>query len=206
MQTRAIWLLALGTVVVSVGTSAVVVTALVPAPRAASVTTPGDGALVRELASLRAFLEEHEATNLQAPVPVMATRRLEGGAAATSAGDDLDRLIVAIEHLEASLRTEQEATRLTIVDAAARGLAGRESRAEIDWEAWNEIWSLYRSDERAARDRVRLLTTDQLLARYGLPSAVASGMWYYFEPEENGPLNVQLQIIEGYVTFLWMEP
>jgi len=126
------------------------------------------------------------------------------------ASGDLERLIEAIDRLEATLRDEAQATRVALVDASASGVELRERRADIDWAAWQDVWGTYQSDEKAGADKVRLLTTDQLLAHYGPPTEVSSkenGMrtWYYYDPDGGQPLNVTVQIVDGYVTWVWME-
>jgi len=205
MKDRTIGLLALATVVTSAGSSAVAVTILTPEPRESVSPQRDDGALARELGALRMFLEKGEAPRLQPAPPAAASRRLEGDPAPGVGVGDVDRLVAAIERLEQSLRDEHAALRLALADADAQEVAKHERRVEIDWAAWNELWGVYQGDEKAARDRVRLLTVDQLLDRFGAPTEVASGMWYYYTPDESEPLNVQVQVVDGYVTGMWME-
>lgn len=210
MQDRTIGLLALGTIVASAGLSAVVVTTLTPAPRESVASTRDDEAFVRELGALRTILEARDEPSLQPASAAAASRRLEGDPVPGLAAGDVDHLIAAIERLELTLRDEHAALRQALVDSGARAAEASERRAEVDWASWNELWGVYQGDEQAARDRVRLLTTAQLLARFGAPTEVSSRengtrMWYYYTPDESEPLNVQVEIVDGYVTRMWME-
>lgn len=216
MNERSAWILAIGTVAASVGTSAVVVSALVPAPREEVGEARLDQAALRELTveleRLRSAIQRLEDGSGLAPAGTVAGTRLPADGPPPPTGTELERLVSAVERLETALSDENAVLRDTLTSLENGGAASPSRPTEIDWPAWRELYGVHQGDPKAAAARVRLLTTDQLLERYGPPTTMrsrddGSRTWYYYDDSPGGePLSVTLRILDGYVTELWMEP
>ena len=211
LSLRALAILAVGTVVAAVGASVAMATFLAPRPVVSAAPDAGSEnelrALREELARFRKVLEQGALERVSRPAPAERSDRVAVGAEPALSSGEVDRLEKAFTRLEVALREEHTATRAAL--EVATGPDEHERPKEIDWTGWRELFGVYQGDEEAARGTIRLLTTDQLLARYGPPSAVAPRddchMWYYYDAPDGPPLSVTLKVMDGYVTQMWME-
>lgn len=192
-------------------------------PEAPTASTAGaDLRLARieaALAELREAIDRLEVRSTVGLIPPPA----EGGRSPADAGDDLANKEAQpgvsgasgsdLAGLEVRLMDELARLREELRQDLDRELIPtriREAGLAIDWGAIEEVVALWHEDPAKARSEVKLLTTGEVLARFGPPSDVlvnSNGLtWLYaMDPDPSTgklPLEMILRIPDGYVVQL----
>lgn len=159
-------------------------------------------ALRTEVAALRRLVEELGAAGAHAgrrePVDAAPERT------PAELRDELARLEGTVRTGFAELRALIElGERHALVESI------RSNRRDVDWTAWEEIIAAWNRDPEEARKAVKLLTSDELIERFGPPTDVwANQMGLTWQYERVHPLNpdrtqeVILRLPDGYVAQL----
>lgn len=131
------------------------------------------------------------------------------GAAPESVGD----LTASIQELRNSVKAQLEETRFLADQVAASQALGKNQAAmlekpEADWNALRGLISSWNLDQEAALEEVRLLSSDQIIRRFGPPTKVWSrgegvawlyGTGHFDEESKKYETEVFLQFLDGAV-------
>lgn len=157
--------------------------------------------LGQEVSELRRAVEELQGAPLREPVDSGGT---SDAAARSGQGRELARL-------EASMRAEFDALRSLIELGERHALvdAIRSDKRHADWTAWEEVIAAWRRSPEEARKLVKLLTSDELIDRFGPPTDVwANQLGLTWQYEREHPLDpgltqeIILRLPDGFVAQL----
>ena len=141
--------------------------------------------LGREVGALRQAVEELQGAPLREPV--------ESGE--SDAASDRPALRRELADLEASMRSEFESLRALIELGERHALvdAIRSDKRHIDWTAWEEVIAAWRRSPEEARKMVKLLTSDELIERFGPPTDIwANQMGLTWQYKRDHPIDTEL--------------
>jgi len=186
--------------------------------RAADLGRHGDDESAKEAASSEAFAQalrelRGEVSELRRAVEELQDAPLREPVDSGEAGDATGWSGQGRElaRLEASMHAEFEALRALIELGERHALveAIRSDKRHVDWTAWEEVIEAWRRSPEEARKLVKLLTSDELIERFGPPSDVwANQLGLTWQYERQHPLDpgltqeIILRLPDGFVAQL----
>lgn len=162
--------------------------------------------LRREVASLRTSIEDLRAELGRGP-----RRALDEPVEPPDSTSAVGISSRELARLEASMRSGFDELRALIELGERHALvdAIRSDKRHIDWTAWEEVIAAWRRDPKEARQMIKLLTSDELIDRFGPPTDVWANQmgltWQYKRdhPVEAGlTQEIILRLPDGFVAQL----